>query len=279
MQGKIKYTFHINETESILFVVNENNIKAIYYDSFAMSYLLQGTKKIALTRDTIHYSCQILSIFLKQALKNKLLFNEKKVSDIGFLSNEVNYEERILAEEKSTDKNPNRYCLWSPVIKISNIETWLYNNARGEIILFMAPIYPFYFCTRRGKNYLPYPQWIKTYQPVAKYIIPKKVAQQWLKQANEIMELIKTNANRNEHGIVVQRPTHGQEALGESVAFKASSTARVSAACGEFSIFTKNKEKVFNGYVVKWDDLELAMQDALQDAGLVTQAGKFICKN
>lgn len=40
------------------------------------------------------------------------------------------------------------HVVWSPIIAHKNIQTWLYCNTNGEIILFLAPIYPFFLPNR-----------------------------------------------------------------------------------------------------------------------------------
>jgi hypothetical protein len=93
------------------------------------------------------------------------------------------------------------------------------------------------------------------------------------------MALIEKNSKENVHGSGFPRPKNGQKALDNSIAFKETSSARVSLSDGEFVILTKTKGNVSHGHVVLWNELELAMQDALEDAGLVNSYGKILCKN
>jgi hypothetical protein len=198
-KGKIKYTFQLSELESIIFMLEENTMDFINYDTFATSYFVQGKIKTLLALDTLYEWCCCLSGLLHKIFEKEFIFEEKNNIDIGFLSNEIEYKELILEKKLTQKEEKIAYCTlnysWlSPVIKRGNIETWLYKDNLGNIIFFMAPVYPFFFSSKNAKNFKAYSEWIKTYKIVAKYIIEQNISKQWLEKAKAIMTIIENNS-------------------------------------------------------------------------------------
>jgi chitinase len=72
--------------------------------------------------------------------------------------------------------------------------TWIYNDIGGNIIFAITPFYPFLFCDPDEEpNYLPYEEWIKSYKPYLIAKLSRETAEQWLAQANSILEQIDKN--------------------------------------------------------------------------------------
>ncbi|HTM05895.1 MAG TPA: hypothetical protein VL201_01520 [Patescibacteria group bacterium] len=287
--SKIVYTFLLTEDENIemqLIDIPANRPEDICYDAFTNIFFKQTNTYTLLAYDTLNEACILLNVSCKEALKQKYYFDEKNFPDIGLIYNDAiykkvrtNYKDKSL---KDTLDCTNKLVVWSPVVSKNNMQTWMYNDVNGQIVLFIAPIYPFTFTSNRVKGYMSYAEWIKTYKPFVKRIISPETAQEWIKQTDEIMTLIQKNSESNSKKNIhddVGRPKNGQKALDNSIAFKQTSSVRVSVSDNQLVILTKTKDNVSHGHVAGWHDLELAMQDALLDAGLVTQYGKILCKN
>jgi hypothetical protein len=283
---EIKYEFKLSKNEKITMITSEvYNVNDIFYDTFAYIFFDQGGEPMILIRETLHEACRMLNILGKKALEKKF-YTETMSKDIGLIYNESFYK-TVASKYKDhisevMSQEIEGYILWYVITSISNMQAWLYTNQNDEIIFLIAPVYPFTFSSKRIKGFIPYDDWIKSYKPFVKRIISPETAKEWIKQTDEIMALIQKNSNtnskKNVHDDVV-RPKNGQKALDNSIAFKQTSSVRVSASDNQFVVLTKTKDNVSHGHVALWHELELAMQDALIDAGLVTQYGKIISKN
>ena len=75
----------------------------------------------------------------------------------------------------------------------------LVHQCHQLVLLGCPPVYP--FDTEDDKNGISYEEWIKTYKPYLVRTIPRDVAEQWLMQANDILEQIKKIWKKNEKGI------------------------------------------------------------------------------
>ncbi len=76
--------------------------------------------------------------------------------------------------------------------------TWLYLDWNDNIIFEVTPSYPWTFGrkpkTKKEKaEYITYEEFVKSYKPLVKIELSKEIAQQWLKQANEMITIIETN--------------------------------------------------------------------------------------
>jgi hypothetical protein len=85
----------------------------------------------------------------------------------------------------------NEYKLWG----YGSIVSWLYNDANGSIIFEVTPVYPGGFGNpeRKAKANVAYKEWLITYKPYYIGEISHATAQQWLKQAQAILNQIEKN--------------------------------------------------------------------------------------
>ena len=70
----------------------------------------------------------------------------------------------------------------------------MYKNEKGEFILEITPYYPG-FCyhlrsTEEQKKIPTFVEWIQTYKSCLKRVIPREVAQEWVKKARVLEKII-----------------------------------------------------------------------------------------
>ena len=132
---------------------------------------------------------------LTKALNSQLKLHESITMDIGYLCNESGQEKSSV-----TYTEDGLWVGWDNKLWASgkpNLDTWLYNNKNGEIILEITPSYKWHNPDLdRGADYIPYEEWIKSYKPLLIRTIPTDVAKQWLEQADEIVKKIDENIAR-----------------------------------------------------------------------------------
>lgn len=163
--------------------------------------LSQGCRKISLSNDSIRYDMERLSAILKKALSKDLQLDTSISEDIGYLCNEYyqNKEGFVLYDfiDGGSDWVGYRYHLWESCKNKIRYMTWIYNDKNGTIIFEVTPCYPYLFCDPAEEpDYVSYDQWIKDYKPYLVKTISTEVAQQWLEQANSIVEQIGLNVER-----------------------------------------------------------------------------------
>lgn len=186
------YTFHNSESEYIKCIVHDCKVDCLAYDSWVTIYFINNGYSPLIAFGPLHEKLHNLVYCLDQSFHKKKVFNEQLIPDIGFHFNEMHYKKSVMHEKIVANQLYN-HVVWSPIIAHENIQTWLYRNMNGEIILFLASVYPFFFTKPLKKN-PSYQEWIKTYKPFGRYIISQDSAQQWLKQVYDIMNLIESNS-------------------------------------------------------------------------------------
>jgi hypothetical protein len=67
--------------------------------------------------------------------------------------------------------------------------SWLYNDKDGNILLEITPFYPWHNVNKRTQpERIPYKEWIKSYKPIVKTIIPKENFKQWIAQVEKMKQ-------------------------------------------------------------------------------------------
>lgn len=162
-------------------------------DIAAIKIVTQNTNYI-IAKDCIS---DLLSTFIKK-LSNSIINNLKPHSsitkDLGFLLNKDFHQDTDL-DYNGDFWVGNTNLLWdTPSSTKPNLATWLYNSDDGSIILEVTPIYHWHFDDPKpGELWIPYEQFMETYQPLLLKTIPAKIAKQWLNQIQDLENQIKQN--------------------------------------------------------------------------------------
>jgi hypothetical protein len=148
-----------------------------------------------LNTDFIHEAMYKLRALLTKALANKLPLHKSIKKNIGYLWNEY-LQDKPGFVYKTVDGFDywvgQSNLLWNtPSTVKPETATWLYNDNNGSIILEITPTYPWHFVEpKEGEVKIPYEQWIMQYKPLIIRIIPREVAEQWLKQAQDLVAML-----------------------------------------------------------------------------------------
>lgn len=187
--------FKINNAEDIIIELNEalENVHCCYN---ADTFYINNLYKTSIASDFIRYSLEILKGLLAKALKNKLKLHRSITNDIGYLYNEELQDKPGLFYKTSKEGRKfwvgESYSLWN-----SSLDSWIYNDERGNIIFEITPKYPWnYVEPKENEHYIPYEEWIKSYKPFLIRKIPIEVARQWLDQATSVLNKIEENMAR-----------------------------------------------------------------------------------
>ena len=105
-----------------------------------------------------------------ELLEGKRLLNSSIKNDIGF-------EWNLFFNDNTKTTKAYDYSWMSNDHKGIRpyYNSWLYNDKVGNIILEITPFYPWYYVNRRTcPERIPFKEWIKSYKPTVKTIIPKE---------------------------------------------------------------------------------------------------------
>lgn len=201
---KNNIVFNLNDTEKIIIKL-EDHISLVHccYQEFIV--FKQNNNEYLLAKDSIRFKLQCFVSILSKALENKLLLHKSIISDIGYSYNEHRQGKAGFVFEKDGNNDYEtwvgyKYLLWG-----YEATSWIYNDNKENIIFEITPRFPGkatypdpaeQFSEDQIANSLWYEEWIKDYKPILIRVIPRATAQQWLDQANQILEIIEENINR-----------------------------------------------------------------------------------
>ena len=200
--------FSLNAKEKILIEL-EVLLRDIHCCSKVNIFFISGQSKYLVSNDSLRESMYCLAILLEKALANNLQLHDSIESsglaqkDIGYLYNE--YCQQLWNEyiknrggfsyEKDEEGRKvwvgYQYRLWC-----YDFQSWIYNDSDGNIIFEMTPMYTTHYDDKEFEYSVLYEQWIKDYKPFLKRKIPRNVAQEWLLQANKILQQLEENVQR-----------------------------------------------------------------------------------
>jgi hypothetical protein len=197
--SKNEIIFMLNDTEKIV-IPFEEGLDKVHCCYETPIFLYQGSQKSLLTSESLRENMYILSNLLGKALNSSLPLHESIVKDIGYLENEHLQGRSGLVYIKLESRNywvGSKNNLWSPCLANSNLTTWIYNDVDDFIIFEVTLLYPYHFSDpAETGNVISYDQWIQGYKPYLIRRIPRTVAEQWLVQANKILQQIEKNVER-----------------------------------------------------------------------------------
>jgi len=181
------FIFNLDKYIKIAIEPDEYDIDTIDCFQEASFSIIQNNQKTLLSHNFFSPYLEEFIIALKQALQKNRQLDSYLTQNIGYYWNEsvngVN-PENPFNENYSLLK---KYALWE-----SHITTWIYNNEQGQIILEITPYYPHTFSD--NFSYQDFLTWMQNYKPLYKTIIPRHVAEQWLAQAQQILDTIDENS-------------------------------------------------------------------------------------
>lgn len=195
-------SFILNSSESITIHITDT-LEVLHPYSAVEVTFVSKTKRYILSVDSIVEVFKLFCHKLIYALDNKACLHSSIAEDIGYLWNEDLQEKPGLAYV--TKENANywiglHYLLWStPGFIRPLLDTWIYNNSQGEIILEITPTYLWHFRDPKpDEEYISYDEWIKNYKPLLIRTIPREQAIMWQKQTKDVLEILEKNRLRYE---------------------------------------------------------------------------------
>jgi hypothetical protein len=188
--------FKINRKEFIKLIFDDCQ-ESILYEEHALEFFLKNDRVFIIGHDTILEFAEKIHLLMQVAVANKLLLHPS-ISNLGLMSNQHTYllwnsDEDLPKSFVDIDSEDGIWWVGSQY-KLSgykNRTAWLYNDEYGNIIF---EITPWYNSLKNGKHEaMSFQKWSENYKSILKRVIAPDIAQQWIQQAKELIELIYEN--------------------------------------------------------------------------------------
>lgn len=194
----------------ILFILNpQEQIVLALYDPLqeihccyrGRIFFVQESESFTIFNDHIRHGMQRLRILLTAALQNELLLDPSINNNLGYLYAQYSFNcfDKNKAEQLGLifdDQNNwvgRKYLLWA----YNQVALWMYNDDKGSIILEFTPWYTGErYNEEYVSDYTEYEVFLAGYNPLFKRQLSPELAQQWLNQANNILQQIDDNITR-----------------------------------------------------------------------------------
>ena len=186
------------QKNTIMDIYSEDNLQAITHYSYSTVIFNQNNQTYTISREfPLHLFLSILQKLLKKSLHNNLQLNPSINHDIGYLWNEwINNNHTSLLY--ITDKN-NETSWVGQQYQLSSDDylSWIYNDEKQNIIFELTPAYPLGCIDQENEQEIKnYRKWIQSYTPLFKDIIPYHIAQEWIIQTEQILDIIDKNSEK-----------------------------------------------------------------------------------
>jgi len=188
--------FKLNEKTALSFKF-QSSLKELICCEKAIILLEDFQKKSIIigSEDSVIIDLQMLSRILVEIFKHPNRMKVAADEDIGIVWQEILLGRRekepvVISEGIETWQGLN-FLLWRN--KDINA-SWLYLDQNNNITFKVTPLYQGIF-DESEQNEIPcfFDEFLKSYHPIAELILSYEQAQQWLKQANEVVEIIQQN--------------------------------------------------------------------------------------
>ena len=198
----ILLTLNINKYDYLQFItdVDDNNFIDLN-NTFMSAWLKQRDSMICINTISVGFELDKYAYHMQQCLDNQISIQKElgKDIDLGLLWNE-NWQKISLAEDAGKPLEnwdwiaDNTIFLQCKTNSNNSCNTFLYNDEQGNIIFEISAAYPWFFEDAPSPELnISYDDWLPKYKILYKTTISRKVAQQWVKQFNELYEKLDAN--------------------------------------------------------------------------------------
>ena len=190
------FVFKLHENEKFIIILEDDVqlIDCYFSGSIILNYNNQSYQIDGAS--TINIFLLTLQKLLKKSLRGDLLLHHSINFDIGYQSNQTINDSSFTAF-KYTDQNNDTYWIGQKYeLSSYNYTAWIYNDDQNNIIFEVTPEYPRCIDQENEIEVEDYQNWMKSYKPLLITIISQETAEQWLKQAETILEKINKNMEK-----------------------------------------------------------------------------------
>jgi len=195
-------TFQLNESEKIVIKFGEQAVMMNCCHEVPI-FFVGESERLQIDCDSIRSCTQHLQSLLMKALNNELQLHKSVQNNIGYLYTQYKfywYDSSILETMGfvfEDNKGKKRWVGKGYLLFAHDVAVWIYNDSKEDIVLEFTPWYTGNNFDEEGEtDFTQYDAFLKEYKSLFTRIIPRDVAQQWLDQANQILQQIADNVER-----------------------------------------------------------------------------------
>ena len=170
-----------------------------------VTFEFKNKQTLKIGRDIAGEIFRSLILHLEKAIDNKLQLHESLTQNLGYLYNEY-FDDRPASMIVPTEDGPDThwviydYKLWFAYDKENyNVNTWLYNDIKGDIVLEVSKNYPWFYIQEgdiERPDFIYYEDFIKDYKPLLRSVISRDVAILWLQDAKKWLSIFSVNEKK-----------------------------------------------------------------------------------
>ncbi|MBI2352853.1 hypothetical protein HYV11_01250 [Candidatus Dependentiae bacterium] len=201
-----KLKFILDEQKSLCLVSDNLPMQEVYTCYHLKMYWCNDKNRLLIGQDSSGEFVYQFERLLPLALKHQLKLDASIKKSFGFYWNEifadrrsfVNLAYRYTDDNKTLNWIGTKYILSETLDSVSpSITTWLYNNEDGDIILEVTEMFTWSEQEVASSEEMDrYFEFLKNFKPILKQVIPKKVAEQWLRKAKKWYKIFYDNEQK-----------------------------------------------------------------------------------
>lgn len=193
----------VNQTYSLNIIteLEDDDYIMNLYNTIFMIYLHNQTEADLVMRSFVGYDLYYFAEHIQQCIDNQLpiLQNLEQSIDLGLLWNE-HWQKIAIAENAGNPLSSWKWTEGNTLFLQCNSNgdrsnnTFLYNDDNGNIILQIASAYPWFFKEASSPDLdISYDDWLPQYKILYKTVVPKDVAQRWVKDLHGLYAMLELN--------------------------------------------------------------------------------------
>ena len=195
-------TFQLSEAEKIVIGLDDQS-EMMHCCYEAPVFFVGESERLQIDCDSVRSCMEHLQYLLMKALNNELQLHESIQNNLGYLYTQYKfywYDSSILETMGfvfEDNKGKKRWVGKGLLLFAHDVAVWIYNDSKKDIVLEFTPWYKGNRFDEEGEtDFTNYDAFLKNYKPLFTRVIPRDVAQQWLDQANKILQHIADNVER-----------------------------------------------------------------------------------
>ncbi len=199
--------FKLDKKKSLCLISDDLPMEQIYICCQLDMYWLDDKKRLIIGQDDAGGFLEQLERTLSLALQQQLKLDPSIQKSLGYYWNEIFADRRSFVDlvyrytsnGKHTSWIGKQYLLSNTYDEVDpTVSTWIYNNAYGDIILEVTPMFVWAGDEITTQEELDrYFAFLKDYKPILQQIIPQAIAQEWLEQAQKWYKVFYDNEQKD----------------------------------------------------------------------------------
>ncbi|MBI2352856.1 hypothetical protein HYV11_01265 [Candidatus Dependentiae bacterium] len=195
-----------DKTKSIQIVSDNLPIEQVYICYHLEMYWCEDKEKIIIGKNDAGGFLEKFELLLPLVLEQKLVLDVSIQKSLGFYLNEIFADRESFVNLKYEYYDSCAYSDWIGMHYFMTstcaphdpvVTTWMYNDINGDIVLEVTEMFSWSEQEVASSEEMDrYFEFLKNFKPILKQVIPKKVAEQWLRKAKKWYKIFYDNEQK-----------------------------------------------------------------------------------